>query len=222
MMSTLSQTLGAVPVMTDNGSRHVQRPGTAPNLRADAESSLTLVQRARTGDDAACNELCARYLPRLTRWAHGRLPASARDALETTDLVQDTFLQVLRNLDAFEPRHPGAFQGYLRRTLINRIRDEIRRVQRRGVHEALDAEPPATDPSPLEAAVGRETLDVYEAALERLKDSDREAAIMRIELGFDYAEIMEALGKPTIAATQMAVRRALLRLAEEMSCVRPR
>jgi RNA polymerase sigma-70 factor (ECF subfamily) len=222
MMSTLSQTLGAVPVMTDNGSRPVQRPASAPNVRTEAESSMVLVQRARTGDEAACNELCARYLPRLTRWAHGRLPASARDALQTTDLVQETFLQFLRNLDAFEPRHPGAFQGYLRRTLTNRIRDEIRRVQRRGVPEAINVEPASPDPSPLEAAVGRETLDVYEAALERLKDTDREAAIMRIELGFDYAEIMEALGKPTIAATQMAVRRALVRLAEEMTCVRPR
>lgn len=221
-MIQLSQTLDAVTAMSDDRSRHVQRPAAEQNPRADAESSLTLVQRAHDGDEAACNELCARYLPRLTRWAHGRLPASARDALETTDLVQETFIQVLRKLDDFEPRHPGAFQGYLRRTLINRIHDEIRRVQRRGVPEPLDLERAATDPSPLEAAIGRETVEVYEAALERLKESDRQAAIMRIELGFDYAEIMDALGKPTIAATQMAVRRALVRLAEEMSCVRPR
>jgi len=187
------------------------------DLCVEAESSLTLLQRARAGDEAARNALCERYIPRLQRWAHGRLPASARGALETVDLVQDTFIQVLRRLDDFEPRHPGAFQGYLRLTLVNRIRDEIRRVQHRGVAEALDTASPASDPSPLEQAIGQETLERYEAALARLKDDDREAVIMRAELGCSYAEIMEALDKPSIAATYMTVSRALVRLAREMS-----
>ncbi|PYR13910.1 MAG: hypothetical protein DMG00_05635, partial [Acidobacteria bacterium] len=56
-----------------------------------------------------------------------------------------------------------------------------------------------------------------EAALERLRDGDRLAVIMRIELDCKYEEIREALGKPSVAAAQMAVSRALVRLAEEMS-----
>src|SRR5215470_7721850 len=96
----------------------------------DAESSYALVRRAHDGDLAAQNELCARYLPRLQRWAHGRLPASARGALDTHDLVQDTFIQVLKRIGEFEPRHEGAFHGYLRQALLNRVRDEIRRARR--------------------------------------------------------------------------------------------
>jgi len=114
MISTLPVTLGAIRKMTE------------------AESSLILVRRAHDGDQAAINELFARYLPRLQRWAHGRLPSWARGSLDTHDLVQDTFMQVLKRLDQFEPRHEGAFQGYLRQALFNRVRDEIRRVQRRG------------------------------------------------------------------------------------------
>src|SRR4030095_1604422 len=49
----------------------------------EAASSFELVMRARGGDQDALNDLCARYLPRLQRWAHGRLPASARRAPET-------------------------------------------------------------------------------------------------------------------------------------------
>jgi RNA polymerase sigma factor (sigma-70 family) len=217
MIGALTLLLGQTSAMSES------RPASTPIAPAEgvrvveAESSLTLLQRARAGDEAARNALCERYIPRLQRWAHGRLPASARGALETVDLVQDTFIQVLRRLDDFEPRHPGAFQGYLRLTLVNRIRDEIRRVQHRGVAEALDTASPASDPSPLEQAIGQETLERYEAALARLKDDDREAVIMRAELGCSYAEIMEALDKPSIAATYMTVSRALVRLAQEMS-----
>ena len=126
-------------------------------------------------------------------------------------------MQVLQRLDHFEPRHEGAFQGYLRQALFNRVRDEIRRVQRRGPSAPLDEASPTLDPSPLEEAIGQETLERYEAALARLRDDDREAIILRVELGYPYAEIMGALGKPSVAAAQMAVSRALVRLAEEMS-----
>jgi RNA polymerase sigma-70 factor (ECF subfamily) len=189
-----------------------------PVLKMDeAQSSLILVRRAHDGDQAAVNELFARYLPRLQRWAHGRLPSWARGSLDTHDLVQDTFMQVLKRLDQFEPRHEGAFQGYLRQALFNRVRDEIRRVQRRGTSDPLDPDSPATDPSPLEEAIGQETLERYEAALARLKDDDREAIILRVELGYPYSEIVAALGKPSVAAAHMAVSRALVRLAQEMA-----
>jgi len=185
--------------------------------RSEAESSLALVRRAHDGDLAAQNELCARYLPRLQRWAHGRLPAWARGALDTHDLVQDTFIQVLRRIGDFEPRHEGAFHGYLRQALLNRVRDEIRRAHRQAPHEPLDTARPGSDPSPLEEAIGQEALERYEGALARLKPDDREALILRIEMGYPYAEVTAALGKPSIAATQMTVSRALVRLAEEMS-----
>ena len=51
----------------------------------------------------------------------------------------------------------------------------------------------------------------------RLREEDRQAIIGRIELGLPYAELAPMLGKPTVAAAHMAVSRALLRLAKEMS-----
>jgi RNA polymerase sigma-70 factor (ECF subfamily) len=221
MMATVSLTFGSSPTMAERlgVGASTARLGEA-GLDVKAESSFALVRRAHGGDAAARDELCARYLPRLHRWAHGRLPASARGALDTVDLVQDTFMQVLQRLDEFEARHEGAFQGYLRTTLMNRILDEIRRAQRRGPAESLDLDAPGRDPSPLEEAIGSETLQRYEAALERLSAGDRDAIIMRIEMGCGYAEIMSALEKPSLAAAQMTVSRALVRLAKEMSCER--
>jgi RNA polymerase sigma factor (sigma-70 family) len=211
MIGTLGLTIGRLAEMPE------MPPVPAVEGRSEAESSLALVRRAHDGDLAAQNELCARYLPRLQRWAHGRLPAWARGALDTHDLVQDTFIQVLRRIGDFEPRHEGAFHGYLRQALLNRVRDEIRRASRRGPAEPLDIERPASDPSPLEEAIGQEALERYESALARLRPDDREALILRIEMRYPYADVATALGKPSIAATQMAVSRALVRLAQEMS-----
>ena len=189
----------------------------AGEVRVEADTSFNLVLRAHEGDEAARNELFGRYLQRMQRWAHGRLPAWARGSLDTYDLVQETFIQVLKRIGEFEPRHEGAFHGYLRQALINRVRDEIRRANRHAPPQPLDPAKASTDPSPLEEAIGRETLERYEAALLRLKPTDREAIMLRIELNYPYADIATALGKPSVAAAQMTVSRALVRLAEEMA-----
>lgn len=180
-------------------------------MTATGEPTLVLITRAREGDNDALNDLCARYLPRLTRWAHGRLPAGSRGAIDTHDIVQETLAHVVQRLPSFEPRHEGAFQGYVRRALLNRIRDEPARLV------DLIGEHPADSPSPLEEAIGRQAVEVYEAAMLRLREEDRRAIIGRIELGLPYAELAPLLGKPSVAAAHMAVSRALLRLAKEMS-----
>jgi DNA-directed RNA polymerase specialized sigma24 family protein len=45
---------------------------------------------------------------------------------------------------------------------------------------------------------------------------EREAIIARVELGYSYEELAEALGKPTPDAARKTAHRALVRLAEEM------
>jgi RNA polymerase sigma-70 factor (ECF subfamily) len=181
-----------------------------------AESSLDLLARAQAGDAAALEDLIGRYLPRLRRWATGRLPLWARDLAETQDLVQETAVKAFKQIDRFQVRGEGALQAYLRQALLNRIRSEIRRAGRRGATEGLDPETETQDPSPLEIAIGRQAVERYETALGKLRPADREAVIGRIELGLSHDELAEALGKPTANAARMAVERALFRLAREM------
>src|SRR5262245_60535817 len=102
---------GPVPAMAPSGGL------------PEAESSLRLLERARAGDASALNILMGRYLPRLRRWASGRLPRWARDVADTQDLVQDVVLQTFKNIETFEPRSEGALQAYLRQSIVNRIRD---------------------------------------------------------------------------------------------------
>ena len=99
---------------------------------------------------------------------------------------------------------------------MTRIRDDLRRFDRRGPREMLDSAEPDAAPSPLEQAIGRQRTERYERALSRLRPEDREALIARLELGCSYEEMASALGKPTADAARKAAQRALVRLVAEM------
>lgn len=187
---------------------------------ADHEPTARLIERIRHGDEHALEVLLARHLPRLCRWASGRLPRMARDGIDTQDLVQETVIRTLRVIGAFESRREGALQAYLRQALVNSIRDRIRSARRRPAGEPLNDAQPATDESPLELAIGRENAERYDAAVAALEPADREAIVGRIELGYDYDELAAALEKPSPGAARIAVRRALVRLATKMNDLR--
>ncbi len=179
--------------------------------------SIRLVELAKGGEAWAAEELFRRYNDRLLRWAHGRLPGWARGVVDTEDLVQDTLMGSIRNLPRFDPRGSGGFHCYLRAAIRNRLRDELRRVEhtRRAQTEVGDRQ--ADEPSPLARAIGAEQLEAYDAALQCLPGSDRDAVVARIELDLPYAEIAAALGLPSSDAARMKVKRAIARMATAMA-----
>jgi RNA polymerase sigma-70 factor (ECF subfamily) len=181
-----------------------------------ADTTTRLLGRAQAGDGDALNDLFTRHVPLLSRWARGRLPGWARDMADTHDLVQETVLQTFKNMRGFESRGKGALRAYLRQALLNRVRNEIRRVSRRPPIEELDAHALSHESSPLQTAIRQQQHERYEAALARLKDAERELIVARLELGLTYEEMAKALGKPSWNAARMAVARALIRLASEL------
>lgn len=199
--------------MTDTGAPD---PRTPPAAALSLLATRELLARARDGDEGARDHLLERYLPRLQRWASGRLPGSARSLLDTTDLVQETLLRTVQGLDRVEVRGPGGFQAYVRSAVLNRIRDQVRWARRRSGREELSEELPDHGPSPLEVAIGTAALERYERALSGLGADDQELLHLRLELDFDYAEIATMTGRPSRDAARMAVQRALGRLAEAM------
>jgi RNA polymerase sigma-70 factor (ECF subfamily) len=193
------------------------QPGELPDrLARNFDSTFELLEAARKGDREALEHLFARHLKPLQRWASGRLPQWARDLADTDDLVQDTLLQTFKRIEDFEPRRVGALQAYLRQAVLNRLRDELRRKGRQPDAVELNGLERAETQSPLEEAIGREAVESYEQALQRLRPEEREAVIARVEMGYTYEEMAEALAKPTADAARKAAQRALVRLAEEM------
>jgi RNA polymerase sigma-70 factor (ECF subfamily) len=135
---------------------------------------------------------------------------------DTDDLVQVTLVRALNRVEAFEARREGAFIAYLRQILLNAVREQIRHAGRRPAGEPLAPDLPDRTRSVVEEVVGRETLECYEAALAGLTEDQREAVILRLEFGYDWPAVSDAIGAPSPNAARMLVSRALLRLAEAM------
>ncbi len=180
------------------------------------EPTIELVVRAREGDRIAVEALLQRSIPGLKRFAHGRLPAAARGSLDTGDLVQETVLHVLRRLDTFEPRHVGAMQAYLRQSVINRIRDEVRRIGRHPAPAELPQDLAADIPSPLEEAVRSEAYERYRTVLATLSPRDRQMVVARIEAQWNLSEIAQRFNMRTVDGARMAVTRAMRRLMDRL------
>ena len=163
----------------------------------DPESSFDLILRAQGGDGGALERLLGRYRPRLQRWASGRLPRYAREAVDTEDLVQEALIGPSGTSRNSNSAPNGRLQAYLRRAVANRIRDELRRHDARPRLQPLE-EAQRFQASPLEIASGRETFEAYERGLaDLLTNMEREAVISRLELGCSYQEIADLIGKPT-------------------------
>lgn len=202
-------------------------PMTPSEQRASAgdrsDSTIDLLQRLQGGDDGARQALLARYRPILLRWAHGRLPASARGMQETEDLVQLTLIRVLHRVDQLESTREGAFLAYLRKILVNLLRDELRKLPYRMRHATPD-DPMLQAPvvggpdggGALDDLIERRSLEAYEEALEALPPLQREAVMLRLEFRYSYLEIAEAIGSPSANAARMMVVRSLARLARAL------
>lgn len=218
MMSSVSHT----PVFDETTTRSGEGSGEslAPVLNdplEDDDPTLELVVRGQAGNREAIEALFERCLPSLEKWAHGRLPPVARGHLDAGDIVQDAALQFYKRLEFFEPRRAGAVHAYLKRSVVNRIRDEIRRLGRQGKPTGLAEDPPDGRTSPLDDAIEAENHRRFHRALDRLQPVQRGLIIGRMELDWSYAEIAHRFDKPSADAARMAVTRVLKQLSNELA-----
>jgi RNA polymerase sigma-70 factor (ECF subfamily) len=198
--------------MTDPGSHPTRAPATGHSLG----SISILVQLARGGDAAAREILARRCILALQGFANGRVPQSVRGRLDSDDLVQTAVMRAFERLDSFERRGHGSFLANLRTIVLNQIRDEARRLSSRTPHDDLGPTVADPGPSPLDTAIGTELVAAYESALARLGSDQRQAIVLRLEMGYSYQDIAEAIGSASPNAARMTVARALVRIAAEM------
>jgi RNA polymerase sigma-70 factor (ECF subfamily) len=181
------------------------------------EPTVDVIRRIQSGDAGAREQLLARFLPLLRRWAHGRLPRQIRDLNDTDDLVQVTLVKALSRLGEFESAGPGAFLAYLRMALLNQVRDEIRRHQRRPDHAEIDGELAETDSiGVVDQLIGSERMQAYEQALAALPKRQQALIVMRVEFGMSYPEIAVEVGS-TADAVRVMVARAIVQLSHRLA-----
>ena len=171
-----------------------------------------LVERARTGDVRAYEELVQRHQAIAHRTAY-LITGSAADS---DDVTQEAFVRAYRSLGSFRPGAP--FRPWILQIVANQARNIYRANGRRSALalRAIEDRPSGgAVPSPEEAVLAKVRDETLLAALDRLTERDRLVIGCRYLLELTEAETAAALGcRPGTVKSRLS--RALDRLREEM------
>jgi len=152
----------------------------------------------------------ARFLPRLRKMARRHLPAAspARALIDSEDLLQESLLQLVRNVDQFRGGTWPEFLGFVHAILAQKKQQQARRQQVR----ASEFEP-STPQDSLPSAQATPSVDAM-AQEDRLRLRDLIAALaepyrttmqLRLE-GLDNAALARRLGVSAEALRQRLSR----------------
>ena len=158
-----------------------------------------LVLGLRHGREEAYEELIRRYQQPVYSLVY-RLVEDAPDA---SDIVQEVFLKIFRNIDRF--RGESSLKTWIYRIAINEAHNHRRwffRHRKREVgienEDSSGAHPigetlPDPGRSPFEIALEEETMALFEKALASIRPVFREAVVLRDVEDLSYEEIAEIL-----------------------------
>jgi RNA polymerase sigma factor (sigma-70 family) len=162
---------------------------------ADVNADDDLMVQYRAGDERAFEVLYHRHANSI----HGYLRRLVGDAALAEDLLQVTFLSVVRGRGRCEPR--VNLRAWLFAVATNAARDALRRARRRREErrEVPEAHVDPVQPDPPAARALQE-------ALAELPADQREAVLLHKMHGLSFPEIAEALGIGISAAKVRAHR----------------
>jgi RNA polymerase sigma-70 factor, ECF subfamily len=179
--------------------------------RAMALPDAEIVAALKRGDERVFADLVDAYSPGLLRMAQ----MFVRDRAVAEDVVQDTWIAVLRGIDRFEGR--SSLKTWIYRILMNTAKTRGQRESRSvPFSAAVSSDERSVDPdrfldanhrygggwvlgpsewqTPEEELLQGETRDAILAAIDELPEAQRAVITMRDVEGFPAEEVAEALG----------------------------
>ena len=175
---------------------------------------LILLERARSGDLDAFNDLVVLYQDQLFALVVRMVP----DRDQASDAVQEAFFSAFRNMHTFRG---GSVKAWLNRICVNAAMDTQRAKKRRPVQPYPELEddswqPPAgVDADPERTAVLAERTRELNAALSMITDDQRAAIVLYDVEGYDYAEIAEMTGV-SLGTVKSRIHRGRLALRDRL------
>lgn len=159
------------------------------------EKNIRLCQKGRPD---GFGWLIKEYGPRL----YGYFLQRSGSASAAEELLQECYLRLIKNIGRY--RDEGRFDSWLFRIAANLARDRVRQRQRqvetselpRGDGDEPGGPPAAEGPSPAEAAIRNEQMELIGKALGQLPELDREIILLRHYGNLSFREIAEQFGMP--------------------------
>jgi RNA polymerase sigma-70 factor (ECF subfamily) len=157
----------------------------------DQSDEQTLLERCRSGDDAAFSELVDRYKDLI----YALVFRLSRDRSQADDLAQEVFLKIHRGLPYF--RGDAKLSTWMYRIVFNVCcEDRARRRPRELPLDPGDGRPPI-DPGGLDASFGDlELRDRLRQAMAELPANYRFLIAAHYLRGIQYEALAAALGMP--------------------------
>lgn len=196
----------------------------------DITRSVDLVRKAQGGNDSALNELFDRYYERVRRIVRLRLGRKLRSALESGDILQETFAHAVTSFEKFEMRDEASLINWLSKIAERQIiaaadynsakkRDRSREVRASsiatnvsGSHVEFQFEADVT--AQIDKLTDVEQVEIVESCIHELPEEYRELIILRDYTGASWDTVAKETGRPTGAAARMMHARALLELGK--------
>jgi RNA polymerase sigma-70 factor (ECF subfamily) len=147
------------------------------------------MERVQRGEVRAFEALFERYRARLFVFLFRR----CANATTAEDLLQETWLRVVRGRDGFDPRR--RFSTWLFQIANNLCRDRARRQEVERRREAGAREQVELDPAPSDAQRAESRMDL-ERRLAPLPDRLREVLVLRYQRDLGEREVAAILGIP--------------------------
>jgi RNA polymerase sigma-70 factor (ECF subfamily) len=209
---------------SDLPSRELTWPEARPHSEHDYATDIALAAALKQGEDAAYQQLLARFEDLLYNLVF-RLLHNPADA---EDVTQEVFLKVFRSIGSF--RGESSLKTWVYRIAVNEARNHLRKCTRRfGNEVGLDDEatPGMTweqvledrHGSPFDSTCTGETREAIEAALRRVREPFREALVLCDVEELSYSEIAAILGEnlATVKTRIFRGRRTLRKLLQEVA-----
>src|SRR5215831_2083512 len=197
----------------------LDRTAGQPALSTD---EALFVMRLQANEDAAYDELVRMYSTSIFHVAYRMLGDSA----EASDVVQEIFLKVFRNIGGFKGE--AALKTWIFRIAFSEILNRLRWWKRRHrfATVSLDEQPngvptsetvPDAGPTPEEVLQCKEREGAIQQALGKLSHEHRSIIVLRDIEGFSYNEIADVLGisigtvKSRLARARADLKKSLMR-----------
>lgn len=183
---------------------------------------VSLLKAAQLGSEDAFARLIGASREYLLRIAENELPSLVRPKVAPSDLVQETFLDALRDLSGFEGSHPDDLRAWLRQILLRNLSNAIRKYKRTAKRQVTrEVSLPESlghlhhsgnqVPSPGSDLAAHEADHALRKALSDLPEDYQQVLALRHQEHLSFAEIGRQMGRTAEAARKLWAR-AVLRL----------
>lgn len=184
------------------------------------KQTMALVERARTGDHEAIGLLYQIYEKKVKAAVRDRIGIRLRGKIESMDLIQSVWKDVLSDMNGFEYRGPQSFLRWLYLRLIHKIQDKVRYFgagkrnidREKGLSgvvcngEAIESQARRPAATPSVELMKDESLSRFMMYLDVLPEPQRQALTLRMRDELGFGEIAKIMGKSVDAVRKLYAR----------------